>query len=47
MCSTAIHSRKKSCSVVFDAVGFVMHFSDVTGVPPFNSKGSGLSVRGT
>ena len=44
--STTIYSRKKSCNVVFGAARFIMDFSDVTGVPPFNSKGSGLSVRG-
>lgn len=43
--SIAIHSRKKSRNVDFGAAGF-MDFSDVTGLPPFNSRGSGFSVRG-
>jgi len=44
---TAMHLRKKSCNVFFDAIRFVMDFSDVTGVPPFNNRGSGFSDRGT
>ena len=44
--SIRIYSRKKSCNVVFGVACFIMDFSDVTGVPPFNSRGSGLSVRG-
>lgn len=44
--SIMICSRKKSCSVLFGAACFIMDFSDVTGVPPFNNRGSGLSVRG-
>ena len=44
---TGMHLRKKSCNVFFDATRFVMNLSDVTGVPPFNSRGNGFSDRGT